>query len=395
MKRWVCLFLYPILTLTLSAKEAKHLDLVKMVTGSLVEGSITKRTETHLTFETVSGHVVLPFSSIEKLVEAQPGESELVLGLQLMKREKFDRAKFFLEKALRYSDWHKDAKQQIEAMQQKKIESERERREQEQREIERIIQRKGLKEGVAVLQRRHQYNSENEYWGSYRGKIHLLMAKERLDHLDVRGAERHLQLAEKYGADPDKWNKVRQEIVDFRASRLIFSDKTLAKRRGVEKPQQETEPSDWLAAADTARSKGERIPPKQWLQWVDHYSKQNQLDPLLVWAMIDVESSWRKDVVSHAGAQGLMQLMPETAVDMDVSNPFNPQENIKGGTQYMRFLLEIFNDTDKALAAYNIGPGRLERLGKITGAGARYVNKVRNRYAALKQQYAKKTVSSL
>ena len=88
-----------------------------------------------------------------------------------------------------------------------------------------------------------------------------------------------------------------------------------------------------------------------------------------------------------------MQLMPPTAKELDIANPFNPEENIRGGISYMRFLIEMFKDVDTALAAYNVGPGRVERTG-IPPAGKRYIKKVRTRLAALKERFGSALASS-
>ncbi len=91
-----------------------------------------------------------------------------------------------------------------------------------------------------------------------------------------------------------------------------------------------------------------------------------RLDPDLVTSVIRAESGFNVRAVSPKGAQGLMQLMPQTASQLGVHNAFDPQTNVEGGTRYLRELLERYNfDLIKALAAYNAGPQRVERYGGV------------------------------
>ncbi len=94
----------------------------------------------------------------------------------------------------------------------------------------------------------------------------------------------------------------------------------------------------------------------------DHY----RLDPDLVNSVIKAESGFNVRAVSPKGAQGLMQLMPGTAAQLGVPNTFDAQQNVEGGTRYLRELLERYNfDLVKALAAYNAGPQRVEQFGGV------------------------------
>jgi soluble lytic murein transglycosylase len=87
------------------------------------------------------------------------------------------------------------------------------------------------------------------------------------------------------------------------------------------------------------------------------------VEPSLIKAVIKAESDFDHRALSEKGAQGLMQLMPETAGDMKVEDPFNPEENIFGGSRYLSLMLERFgNDKRLALAAYNAGPERVEEF---------------------------------
>ncbi|MHB1417423.1 MAG: lytic transglycosylase domain-containing protein [Chloroflexota bacterium] len=89
------------------------------------------------------------------------------------------------------------------------------------------------------------------------------------------------------------------------------------------------------------------------------------LDPDLVRAVVQVESGGRSDAVSPAGAKGLMQLMDGTASGLGVCNSFDPAENLRGGTAFLRYLLDKYGDERLALAAYNAGPGAVEKYGGV------------------------------
>jgi len=90
---------------------------------------------------------------------------------------------------------------------------------------------------------------------------------------------------------------------------------------------------------------------------INRASRQFDVNPHLIKAIIKAESSFEPNAISESGAQGLMQLMPATAKDMKVQDPFDPEENILGGTKYLGLLLKRFKRNMRlAVAAYNIGP---------------------------------------
>jgi soluble lytic murein transglycosylase-like protein len=92
---------------------------------------------------------------------------------------------------------------------------------------------------------------------------------------------------------------------------------------------------------------------------------QNDLPAALVKAVIAAESAFDAEAVSHAGAQGLMQLMPATARTLGVVDPLRPDQNVRGGVRYLRELVDRYGDLSLALAAYNAGPSAVDRYGGI------------------------------
>lgn len=99
---------------------------------------------------------------------------------------------------------------------------------------------------------------------------------------------------------------------------------------------------------------------------IEKYASHYELPPSLIRSIIETESGFNPRAVSPKGAQGLMQLMPETAERLGVSNSFDPEQNIHGGVKYFRFLMDIFDgDIELSLAAYNAGENLVKRLGRV------------------------------
>jgi soluble lytic murein transglycosylase-like protein len=118
-------------------------------------------------------------------------------------------------------------------------------------------------------------------------------------------------------------------------------------------------------------------------------SQQHRVDPALVRAVIKAESSFNAGAVSRKGAMGLMQLMPQTALSLHLSNPYDPQQNISGGVRHLRYLLDRFQgNVPLALAAYNAGETRVSRESRIPRIGEtrEYVRRVLRYYKDYRQQ---------
>jgi hypothetical protein len=111
---------------------------------------------------------------------------------------------------------------------------------------------------------------------------------------------------------------------------------------------------------------------------IEKYATKYNLDPWLVRGVIQVESNFRPYAMSPVGAGGLMQLMPGTASYLGCQDRFDPEQNIAAGARYLRMMLDRFGETDLMIAAYNAGPGNVERYGGVPpfAETQRYVVKV-------------------
>ncbi len=104
------------------------------------------------------------------------------------------------------------------------------------------------------------------------------------------------------------------------------------------------------------------VPGRDLAAVIERHARSQSLEPKLVRAVIQAESGYNVQALSNKGAMGLMQLMPGTATELAVDDPYDPDQNIRGGTTYLRFLLDRFNNRmELALAAYNAGPGAVDR----------------------------------
>ena len=143
---------------------------------------------------------------------------------------------------------------------------------------------------------------------------------------------------------------------------LSFSD---AKPRGV---QYELVRFDCFACKVDSTVNWETTPlfADRYRDAIDRIAAQHDIDAALVRAVIHAESAFNPQARSSAGAQGLMQLMPQTAAELGVGNPFDAEQNIDGGARYLAGLLQRYDqDVRLATAAYNAGPGAVQEYGGI------------------------------
>ncbi len=159
----------------------------------------------------------------------------------------------------------------------------------------------------------------------------------------------------------------RREIIGSVTRLYIDGDRSSF----VDIPTAEIDHFESIPDTPTPRTEPERAAaamshPFDLTQAVKDASGTYQLDPDLVTSVIRAESGFNVRAVSPKGAQGLMQLMPQTASQLGVRNAFDPQANVDAGTRYLRELLERYNfDLVKALAAYNAGPQRIDQYNGV------------------------------
>lgn len=134
-----------------------------------------------------------------------------------------------------------------------------------------------------------------------------------------------------------------------------------------------------------------RVNPDEYNEYIKEAASTFNLPEYLIRAVMAVESSFNPYAVSPKGAEGLMQLMPSTARDMEVKDSFSPKDNIMGGARYLRFLANMFNgDLVLILAAYNAGHTAVRKYGnKIPPfpETIEYVRKVSRLYLKYKEEY--------
>ncbi len=144
-------------------------------------------------------------------------------------------------------------------------------------------------------------------------------------------------------------------------------------------------PSDprYRRVSPPPRRRAPRLAPAEVNRLVARYARRHDLPPALLRAVIKTESDFNPVAVSRAGAMGLMQLMPQTALTLNVRNPFDPEQNVRGGSAHLRALLDRFEgNLTLALGAYNAGITAVERYNALPPyrETRRFVQKVLRNY---------------
>ena len=130
--------------------------------------------------------------------------------------------------------------------------------------------------------------------------------------------------------------------------------------------QRDQEAAPRAAAASPAPRPSSGAPSSAYADIINAACDRHGVDPALVHALVKVESDFNPTALSRKGAMGLMQLMPQTAMDMNVGNSFNPNENIDGGVKYLKYLMDRYEgNLSLALAAYNSGETAVKKWGTI------------------------------
>jgi soluble lytic murein transglycosylase-like protein len=180
-------------------------------------------------------------------------------------------------------------------------------------------------------------------------------------------------------------NDVLSRIEEIRARFEPESDGMNTPSAGSESPSGTSPTSSFHTLFN---QKTNQMAPAELESLIQDSSHSLGIDSGLVKAVINAESGFNPYAVSKAGALGLMQLMPATAQSMGVENPFNAAENIQGGAKYLKTLLDKYKSVPNAVAAYNAGPGNVDKYHGIPpfSETQQYVQRVLGLY----QQYSQK-----
>jgi len=178
----------------------------------------------------------------------------------------------------------------------------------------------------------------------------------------------------------------RNKFVEKTGSTRMAANEGLADRE-IARTLTSRQPSTRLVMGSVVGMKGFTTGDAAIDSYIVDSSRRYRIDPLLIYAQMHQESSFKLRALSNKGASGLMQLMPGTARRMGVTNIYDPKQNIEGGVKYMRLLLDLFGqDVNLALAGYNAGEGAVMKYGNSIppySETREYVRRISTRYLAI------------
>ncbi len=178
----------------------------------------------------------------------------------------------------------------------------------------------------------------------------------------------------------------RNKLVEKTGSTRMTASEGLADRE-IARTLTLRQPSTRLVMGSVVGLKGFTTGDTAIDSYIVDSSRRYRIDPLLIYAQMHQESSFKLRALSNKGASGLMQLMPGTARRMGVTNIYDPKQNIEGGVKYMRLLLDLFGqDVNLALAGYNAGEGAVMKYGNSIppySETREYVRRISTRYLSI------------
>jgi tetratricopeptide (TPR) repeat protein len=393
------------LVLLTAAVLCAHGDRVILHNGGVIEGIVEEHGEQGVSIRTAAGRLQLSREEIASVQISSRGISRLQMGKSLYQAGRLDQAKEQFRQALQQPDTHHEAQQYLERIEKQKQQQLREAADELIEQAKSLAGRMRFEDAIQLLTEAMKEEAvARDRLRHFRGTIRLQQADELINHSQYWKAKEVLVLAHEdsgssarlhwlLGRIDKREGRYAQAREEFRLARRARATDGVPAREVIDG---EIERAEAMLAVRTAPglppraplSLPELEPEGNLLALIVRIGEEFDIDPLLVEAVIEAESSFREDAVSAAGAQGLMQLMPGTARDMGVVDPFDPEQNIRGGTRYLAMMLEQFGgDLTKALAAYNAGPHKVKIYNGIPpySETRRYVPKVMKRYEELKQ----------
>ncbi|MFH1738749.1 MAG: lytic transglycosylase domain-containing protein [bacterium] len=376
-------------------REEIRPDVLNLQDAGSLTGHFVALRDDVIVFFTLGGEVRLPENRVDSVLRSSDGESELYLGTGFLKRGVLDSAEEWLREAQKFPAWEDAAERALAEIESARQREEEERQEAKRKQLATLIFEGNYDQGLRAIER--WSSGEEDQWAGQRGRIHMILARNAVDHVNYRRADYHLQQAERAGVSGSEWQRLRDEVDHRRRT----------KRPSVreEEPPPPFRQEPLTAIRQIEESLGCDVDDRL-IRLAQEHASTAGIDPLLVCAVIQAESAWDPNAKSPKGAKGLMQLMPVTAKEMGVSNPMDPSENIRGGANYLRGLLDLYGVSDPgdpakdknlnlALGAYNAGPARIAKYKGLPPykETRTYVKRVTELYQKLKSMATESTPS--